>query len=136
MYGTVAAADTFHTERNSTAWTGTDPEKAAALLRASEWLYGQYAGRYPDMPDPYSGDPVEMRVEYATYLAAAVEAAQPGVLAPGVDTGQKVKLTRVGPLTKEYFQSDDAGTDTPMLASVEAMMRPLLEVPVNPFLVV
>lgn len=41
-YATVAQADTFHTERGNTGWTGDDATKQTALIRATDYLTQVY----------------------------------------------------------------------------------------------
>src|SRR5687767_15226190 len=45
-YITVAYADTYHTDRGQTTWTGTDAAKEAALRRALAYLDGRYGPRF------------------------------------------------------------------------------------------
>ena len=41
-YATVAEADTYFTDRNNTAWTGTDDEKKSALIKATDYIENTY----------------------------------------------------------------------------------------------
>jgi len=45
-YVSVTEADTYHTKRGNTAWTGEDAVKEAALLKAATYLDGEYRQRW------------------------------------------------------------------------------------------
>lgn len=45
-YITVAAADTYHSGRGNSAWSGTDAVKEAALRKAAAYLDGEYRKRW------------------------------------------------------------------------------------------
>ena len=47
LYGTLAAADTYHAERGNTTWTGSDADKDAARLRATEYIDQAYRSSFP-----------------------------------------------------------------------------------------
>lgn len=48
-YVSLADANAYHTTRGNTAWTGTDAEKEAALIRATEFLDGRLFCRWPGL---------------------------------------------------------------------------------------
>jgi hypothetical protein len=126
MYGSVAGADTYHAERLNAEWTGPDADKAAALLRASEWLYGAYSERYADMPDPYVPGVIPLRLEYAAYEAALRELIVPNSLTPDFVANQQAKREKVGPIETEYWSGQTLDTVRPVLTTVEFLMAPLL----------
>lgn len=45
-YISIAEADTHHGDRNQTAWTGTDPVKQAALIKATDYVDKRFGKRF------------------------------------------------------------------------------------------
>lgn len=138
FYGTVAAANTYHAERGNAAWAaGSDPNKEAALLRAStyvdalgvEMCDGQPVSKFPGTKTggrtqvrswPRTGatdidghaipsDAVPIEVEHATYEAALRELAAPGSLSPDYTPGRQVKREKVDVLEVEYQTVAEGG---------------------------
>lgn len=137
-YGSLADANAYMAERGY-AWTGTDAEKEAALLRGSDYVDGMngqavvgrdgcrmiYPGRKTDPAQvrlwPRTGayyrddggtiDPsvVPVEVVQASYQAAWRELSSPGSLTPDYVASSIVKRETVGPLTQEYAVSSDTG---------------------------
>lgn len=132
MYGSVSAADTYHTARGNTTWTGDDATKTIALVRASDYIDGRYRyqlpsgawasmfrgtktdGRSQDAEWPrtdatdYEGeeiadDTVPTEVLNATYEAALRELVTPGILSPDFVPSEQAKREKVGPVEVEYF---------------------------------
>jgi len=132
MYGTEAAADTYHTARGNTAWgAATSADKVAALVRASDYIDGRYmrklstgaytsmfpgvptGGRAQDAEWPRTGasdgygkaidkDTVPVEVENATYAAALRELTNPSSLSPDYTPSALVSEEAVGPLKVKY----------------------------------
>lgn len=116
-YVSVADADAYHADRETTAWTSIsgDAGKEAALIRATQYIDGRYAGRWPGSPadgrdqtlawpraDAYDNDgelidyaAIPREIVAATCEAAALEVATPGTLAPLLERGGKLKSLAV-----------------------------------------
>ncbi|MCE6993058.1 DnaT-like ssDNA-binding protein [Dyadobacter sp. CY323] len=45
-YCDVAYADAYHTLRGNTLWTGTEPQKQAALIKATDYIEQVYSQRF------------------------------------------------------------------------------------------
>ena len=132
MYGSIAGANTYHSERGATGWAGTDGEKTAALLRGSEWLWGVYHSRYiGDMPDVYNPGEIPLRLEYAAYEAALREIVSPTSLTPDYVAGRQAIKKKVGPLEVQYANPTGADYLNPVLATVEQLMSSLITAPVR-----
>lgn len=58
-YASIADADAYHAERGG-AWTGTDAQKTAALLKATAYLDGKYRSRWKG----YRVQPVTQALEW------------------------------------------------------------------------
>lgn len=82
------------------AWTGTEPEKEAALRRGTQYLLGRYAIKAEHL------DPVHSRV-VAACCEAAVRA-RAGTLYVDVKPGI-VTEKRVGPITEKYAETQRNG---------------------------
>ena len=137
MYGTLVGAGTYHTARGNSAWTGSDADKTAALVRATDYIDGRYRvmlrtgkwvsmfrgsrteGRSQDHEWPRLGatdaegnaiddDVVPIEVEYATYEAALRELVTPGSLSPDFVPNTQVTKEKVGPIELSY--ADGSGT--------------------------
>ena len=131
FYGTVAAADAYHAARANAAWTGEEPAKQAALLRASAYIDGKYqfqnargrweslfsgiktGGRAQALQWPRTGaadnegsaipaDEIPTEIEQATYEAALREIAAPGSLSPDYVATNAIKRQKVDVLEIEY----------------------------------
>lgn len=154
FYGTVAAADIYHTARGNTAWAGSPDDKTAALLRASAyvdsfgngpaaftlWPGVKTAGRLQLRAWPRTGafdidgaaidaDTVPVEVEHATYEAALREIVAPGSLTPDYTPGSQVKREKVDVLEVEYMTAADTGNGNPVrpvVDTVRDLLAPLL----------
>jgi hypothetical protein len=129
-YGTLAGADNYHAER-LTAWTGSDADKTAALVRGSQYVDGiaqkplksgrwvcLFTGNKADgraqvlqwpRRDAYDNDgsdigvtEVPIEVEHATYEAALRELIAPGSLSPDYVPASRVKREKVDVIETEY----------------------------------
>lgn len=145
-YGTRVAADSYHTARLNAAWTGSDAVKEAALLRASDWIDGQYEYRFPGYPLTGSAQDrswprsdafdrggmivtgIPLRIEYATYEAALREIVTPGSLSPDYVASQIVTKEKVGAIEVQYADAASAGSSglVPMLTAIDNILAPLL----------
>ncbi len=147
-YGTLSAALAYHADRANAAWSATgvtDPQRTAALVRASEALDGQYGDRFPgtksggmsqvlewprkDAVDACAGeeipdDAVPVRIEWATYELALDELTTPGSSSPTFVAGDVNKRERVDVIEVERF-AVPSGVEAmvPVLAAVERHLR-------------
>lgn len=154
FYGTLAGALAYHTARGNAAWsagTVTDPQREAAILRASEALDGIYGPRFTgrkasraqdrawprvgavdhcaDDAIPEGETPAE--VETATYALALAELTSPGSSTPTLTLGKSVKRQKVGNIEREFFSPEEGIAITieslrPVLTAVEDALRCLL----------
>lgn len=143
MYGTLVDAGTYHTARGNSAWaSGSEANRTAALVRATDYIDARYrhrlkSGRWQSMfvgertagrsqahewprtgATDYEGneiddDVVPVEVEYATYEAALRELAEPGSLSPDfVPSGQVIK-EKVGTIEVGYSAPVATDNSTP-----------------------
>lgn len=155
FYGTVAAADTYHTARGNAAWAGDNTAKEAALLRASAYVDG--LGIAPDgrllWPGTKAGGRTQLRawprigaqdidgvaidplsvpieVEHATYEAALRELVTPGSLSPDYTPGAQIKREKVDVLEVEYQTVSDGGPGVnptrPVIVAVLELLAPVM----------
>ncbi|MDX0113381.1 hypothetical protein GOC88_16790 [Sinorhizobium medicae] len=154
FYGTLAGALAYHEARGNVAWsagTVTDPQREAALLRASEALDGIYGPRFPgkkasrtqgrawprigavdhcaDQPIAETETPVE--IETATYALALAELLSPGSSTPTLTLGKSLKRQKVGSIEREFFSPEEGVPITieslrPVLTAVEDALRCIL----------
>lgn len=138
-YGDLASAASYMAAR-SYAWTGTDADKTAALIRASQYIDGMsgapIAGRvgcrtlfpgqktdhtqsrlwprtgavYRDGGGAVDSGTVPAEIINATYEAARIELATPGYLTPTFTASSLVKSEKVGPLETVYAVSENSGS--------------------------
>lgn len=142
FYGTVAAADVYHTARANTAWAGDDVAKQAALVRASAYIDGKYqqqnncgrwesmfsgaktGGRAQELQWPRTGatdnegaviapDEVPSEIERATFEAAIRELTSPGSLSPDYVASEAIKRQKVDVLEIEYQTAADTSGGVP-----------------------
>ena len=155
-YGSVAAADAYHTARGNTAWTGTNDVKTAALVRASAYIDGRYrfrlasgrwqsmfkgtktGGRAQELEWPRTGatdyegseipsNEIPREVEQATYEAALRELVSPGSLSPDFTYSAQVTREKVGPIEVQYAESQASGTpNRPVIPAIDELLGPLL----------
>ena len=154
-YITVAYADTYHSDRGETSWSGTDAAKEAALRRALAYLDGRYGprfnglrrlGREQALMWPRVGasdsegwiidsDVIPEELKRAQAEAALRELEEPGSLAPDVSTAGSVTMVRekVGPLETEtqYATTGSSGSSVaertrPFIQTLDDLLSPLL----------
>ena len=122
-YASLAAALAYHADRRNTAWTdATDPDREAALVRASCALDALFS--WPGMRltedqglgwprvsaydrDGYYLEGVPSAVIAATCEAALVELAESGAMAKSSESG--LKRLKIGQIEKEWAGASGAG---------------------------
>lgn len=132
-YLSVADADTYHADRNNTAWTDySTAEKEAALRKATQYIDGRWGGRFPgaqltdtqalcwprdpnDWPDVLPKPLIHSCAELA--LRAAAED-----LMPDLDRGGAVQSQSVGPLSVSYFEGAAPGKTYPWVDRLMARL--------------
>lgn len=154
-YGDLTGALAYNAARGNAAWSAagvTDPQREAALLRASEALDGMYGSRFSGQPTggraqvrawPRDGavdhctdetlpnDAVPVEIENATYALALAELVTPGSMSPSYIPGAVMKREKAGQVERERFGSSEGGAFgldamRPQLAAVEDALRCLL----------
>lgn len=142
-YISVSYANTYHTERGNSTWTGSDTLKEQALRRASQylthnftWLGLPYNGRTQALAWPRKGvvdaegydiEETELpyEVKYACAEIALRELVTPGTMSPDVTVADKVKSETVGPLSVEYaLPNMQPQSSIPVLTAVMALIAP------------
>lgn len=150
FYGTLPDATAYHADRGNAAWAAvgvTDALQTAALVRASSWLDGTYADRYPgsktdgraqELGWPRTGatdvdgeeiapDEIPREIEYAVYEAALRELANPGSLSPDYVASERVKQEKVGELSVTYADGAGSADDVkPVLSIIDGILSSLL----------
>ncbi|NJB67501.1 hypothetical protein GGQ74_001141 [Desulfobaculum xiamenense] len=118
---TLAEANAYHEARGNAAWTGTEDEKAVALVRAGQYLNGlawkgARTARANAMAWPRGGvmdaegqewaaDEIPQAVRDAQCEAALREIEARGSLQPNLARGGQVKRKKTDVLETEYFES-------------------------------
>ena len=146
-YVSVAEADAYATAYGNTTWAGaTAPEKEAALRRATRYVDGRYAGRWPgyklngrtqalawprkSVLDSYGGtvasNEVPREIVSATIEVALREQVDPGALAPDFIPGQRVVSESVGNISVTYADEGGGSTLRPTVIVVDEILWPLL----------
>lgn len=151
FYGTVAEADTYHTERGNTDWAGTDAEKETAMRRGSEYIDQQYRTRFPGWPtgdrsqvlewprnwafDIYQNDipsdEVPREVEQASYEAALRELLVPGSLQPDWNPASQNKRVKVDVIEVESAAVYGPQSVLPVVNIIRGIIAPVLTGPVG-----
>ena len=146
LYGTLAAADTYHAERGNTTWTGSDADKDAARLRATEYIDQAYRSSFPgykteqrdqDREWPRSDafdiegnyldhTTVPIEVENATYEASLRELISPGSLLPDFNPGGQRKRVKVDVIEIEYAAPYGAESVVPIITIIQGILAPVL----------
>ena len=145
-YLSLADADSYHTDRDNTKWTGVDAEKEAALRKATDHLRQAYRLRWKGMPVsavqdldwPRSGVIVEdwaedlgeelgtdvVPQEVKSVTAELALRALDGSLAPDLPRGGRIKSEKVDVIAVSYETGAPTGTRYP---AVERTLAPLLK---------
>lgn len=150
FYGTLDDAAAYMAARGY-AWTGTDADKEAALLRGSEyvdtlglvrpcfWVGTKTGGRSQVRQWPRTGavdgfgesiasDEIPQEIIEASYQAGYRELANPGSLNPDYVASDTFKQAKVGPLEVTYATSSDpdAIPTKPVVSVINDLIGPLL----------
>ncbi|MFC5385183.1 DnaT-like ssDNA-binding protein [Aquamicrobium segne] len=155
-YGDLLGALAYHEARGNAAWSASgvnDPQRTAALVRASAALDGIYGGRFAGhkaggrsqaLAWPRSGafdhcagedisnDEIPQEVINAAYELALAELQRPGSSSPTVTPGRLVKRQKVEGIEREFFGPGDGVSGSsdgmrPVLMAVEDALRCVLE---------
>ncbi|WP_144223462.1 DnaT-like ssDNA-binding protein [Mesorhizobium amorphae] len=155
IYGTLAAATTYHADRGNDAWAApgvTDAKRTAALVRASSSLDGQYGAQFPGTKTggrtqvlawPRKGardhcadeaipdTEIPQAVINAAYELALAELLKPGDSSPTVTPGRVVKRQKVDTIEREFFSAAEGASTSldamrPVLLAVEDALRCIL----------
>lgn len=132
---TVAEADTYHTDRANSGWTGTDAVKQAAIIRATDYIeqtyYGRWLGEAVSTTQSLSwprkcvegidDDVVPDRLKSAI-CTLALEALS-GDLNPALPRGGGVKREKVDVIEVEYMDGATGKTTRP---AIDGMLRSLI----------
>ncbi|AGH31815.1 head-tail adaptor Ad1 [Salicola phage CGphi29] len=147
FYGSVSAADTYHSERGNADWgNSAQADKESALVRASEYVDAQYRNSFSgyrtegrnqirEWPREWAyvwemwdwklipDDEVPREVERATYEAALRELGEPGFLTPDVIPGQTRKSVSVDGAISVQYWSD---RQKPVVEKIDMVLAPLI----------
>ncbi|PSL23472.1 DnaT-like ssDNA-binding protein [Dyadobacter jiangsuensis] len=126
-------ANSYHSDRNNTGWTGTDAVKQAALIRATDYLQEKYSWKgclvEADQPLnwPRSGiqNVANNIIPNAVKQAVCVLAleALTATLNPSISPNGQTKFKKVDVIEVEYFASPFTSTKRP---AVDGLLRPYL----------
>jgi hypothetical protein len=136
----VTDADTYHTNRGNTAWTGAEAVKEAALRKATDYMEQVYRSRWKglrvlstqalswprnycyvaDKMDYFATDeiPTEVKNACAKLALKSLSGALYG------DLSQNVTEKTVGPITKRM---DPYSPQSKRYVAVDAMLAPYLD---------
>lgn len=127
------------------------PTAAVLRQRGSVYIDGTYGYRFPGTPTgglgqerawPRTGatiygstlatDLIPTRVIEASYMAAYIEATNPGSLTVIVDPSKRVKHQKVDTIEREFFEASGGSVfapDTPVSSLIEGILGPLIGPP-------
>jgi len=138
----LAEADAYFLNYNSTGWTGTNAQKEQAIRRATLWLStyikwngSRTHGRDQALAWPRSGvtdcesgsipdNVVPIEVKMAAYIASAYELSNPGGLTPAITPGQQTLSEKVDVIQVTYMTPAQQGIVGPVDPLVA--LRPVL----------
>lgn len=142
-YCSVTYADTYHSERGNTGWTGTEAVKESALRNATQHFDGAYGGQLPgrrasvdqalELPrvlaydrDGFGLASDEVWPSVAQAIAELALDALGGGLAPNLDRGGQLIRSKLGPLEEEYAPGAPGGVVRPRISLLlsRIMKRP------------
>lgn len=155
LYGNLPGALAYHEARGNAAWSATgvtDPQRTAALVRASSALDGIYGSRFAGHKtgaraqalawprtgafDHCAGEDipsheVPQEVVNAAYELALAELQAPGSSSPTVTPGRLVRRQKVDTIEREFFGPGDGAPGSadamrPVLMAVEDALRCVL----------
>lgn len=146
-YASIAQADAYHLARRNTAWIDgsvADDFKAAALIRATDFLDGLYRARWAGRPTTPAqalcwprayawtpsgllpSDALPAALVRACCEAALRELQEPGGLTPDIYPGERAISEVVGPLQVDYAPGGSPTDVLPVAVAVERLVAPLL----------
>ncbi len=129
---TLAEADAYCTSRGIADWTGTDPEKTAALRRGQDYIIGRYNDRWTYMEPStdnfvwvhrrWNNDSPPLAVKYAVIEAALRELSVPFSLSPDFVIGDKKVLTEVKGIKWTPMGSGTSGSFRPTITAISLLL--------------
>jgi hypothetical protein len=145
-YGSLTGANTYHSARGNTTWTGADGVKETALLRGSEYIDQAYRQSFPgyktglreqlrEWPrvDAYDdegnyipSDEVPDEVINASYEAALRELVDPGSMLPDYTPGQQERRVKVDVIEVEYTAPHGIQSVLPISSTINGILAPVL----------
>ena len=126
MYGTLTDWRAYATLRGNTAPTAaSDADATAALVRASDYIRTRYVMRFSASYDGTSPEVIE-----ATYIAASLDLASPGIWATTYTPSQAKVLTEVKgikwtPIGSTAGIMTDGDAMLPTSPAIDALLTPL-----------
>lgn len=128
-YATLADANSYHTDRGNTSWTGTNEAKQAALIKATDYIEQVYGTRFigeqidvdqslswPRYTDIFASNVLPENLIKAT-CQLALEALTTD-LNPSLARGGAVKRKKVDVLEIEYFDGAPGSTSRPAITGI------------------
>lgn len=142
-YVTVADVDQYAADFG-VAWSGTEPEKEAAIRRAEAYLDGlnwkgrKTAGRAQDSAWPRTGaydsdgfeidaEEIPQEIQRATAVLAVVELAAPNTLTPQITLAQIAQSETVGPISVSYRAGSGVSDARPVVTAAMDAIKGLLK---------
>ena len=117
-YGTTPDWRSYASARgNAAPGAATQYDADSALERASDYIRTRYVL-------PLGLDGADASVIEATYIAASLELATPGLFGGAVRPGDAKMLTRVGEVQWTPLPGATAGDMQPRVPAIEALLRP------------
>lgn len=142
---TLAAIDTYHSDRGNATWTGTDAVKEQAIRRGTAWVSEHFTWKGTETHGrdqalawprawvadangwPIDSDEIPTEVKHATAEAALRELVTPGFFTPDVTLTDRVRREKVGPIETEYATSAaTAGATRPVATLITDLVRGLI----------
>lgn len=145
-YATLAEANTYHSDRGTSAWTGTDAVKEEALRRAVNWLDFTYRTRFPgfrtddrdqnlEWPRDNAYDvagvfivntEIPIEIKRAQIEAALRELVAPGSLSPDYTASEQLKSLDVFQVVRREFFGGGENAVLPVLHIVDGILSGLI----------
>ncbi len=145
-YATLTEADTYHSDRGNTAWTGTDALKENALRRAVDWLDFTYRTRFPgsraddrdqnlEWPRAVAYDvagtliantEIPIEIKRAQIEAALRELVAPGSLSPDYNASEQLKSLDVFQVVRREYFGGGENAVLPVLHIVDGILSGLI----------
>jgi hypothetical protein len=149
FYGSIAAADAYHTERGNASWSGDDATKQAALIIASEWLDDQFGDAFTGYPTDkasqerawprreahdvygvfFAIDAIPSQIERATYEIALRQIVSPGSLFKDWTPGkEKLSVAVQGAVSVTYRGAATYSDAQIKIGKIASILKPILDV--------